>query len=532
MTAPYIDPNIIFASEAPTGDKPNFGGDPKKGFDVTRSNEGRPLIKQANFHPNQADLKIQYIHEQGAALPYKDDIDYADGVVVNKDGELQKFDKVKNEWKPTGGARTDAELITWSGRTQEEVNKSLDDGSITTGIKSPSLGTNPNLTPKRYGASIRRPEKTTKDIVLFIDPASGSDNNSGDEVDKPLKTFAEAMSRIPYQVFHKVRVYCLDGIYDEAMIVQFMWLSSSKWANFEIIGHTPENPAYTDLKPENVVFSKTLSTGERQASLWGAMPGSNFNTFLKGVTLDNFWPYDVTMQVWDCIIQRGGGAFNNYAIGGHGGRVGFKRVKFRDFPADGLICEATDFAQFHFDECTLDNVLCPIAYARNNSVVTFERCGFDLSTSIVEPGSFIGGEGSTYINQFGLGKNRVLDSFTSLSASEVGKGSSSYNIGGQLVVYGQDYAGSDAGGVTTYFGSRTKDLTVPRVQFKYANTSGSVTMFTINRFGIATATNGFQVLPALLGSTAGFNNTIFVDAADSKLKFRDSTGAVRTVSLT
>lgn len=160
---------------------------------------------------------------------------------------------------------------------------------------------------------------TTQDLSFYINPITGSDLNNGLTQTTALKTFAEAMNRVPYYVFHKVRIYCLDGVYNEAPIVQFMWMSASRWANFEVIGHTPSNPAYTDTKPENVVFSKTLSTGERQAVMWSAMPGSNFNTMLSGVTLDNFWAYDVTCQVQDCIIQNGGGAFNNYGIGGHGG---------------------------------------------------------------------------------------------------------------------------------------------------------------------------------------------------------------------
>lgn len=438
-----------------------------------------------------------------------------------------------------GAAGWNASLIVDGNKNQHQINQEqseynqkINTGLLESGVDESALGTNPNLIPSRHGHSIRRPQKTTEDVILFVDPANGNDSNDGKTQSTALKTFAKAMSLTPYQIFHKVRIYCLDGVYDEAPIVQFLWMSSSRWANFEVIGHTPENPAYTDLKPENIVFSKTLSTGERQAVLWGAMPGSNFNTFLKGVTIDNFWPYDVTMQVHDCIIQRGGGAFNNYGIGGHGGRVGFNRVKFKDFPADGLLCEATDFSQFHFYDCTLENVLCPIATARNNSTVTFERCGWNLDTSVAEPGSFIGGENSTYLNVFGLGKDKKTDSFVAVSSTEVGSGSATYNTGGQLVVYGQDYVGSDAGSINTFIGSRTKDIGTARFDVRYATTTGVETVFRVTRFGIVNTKVGYQVTPAASSATSGFNNTLFVDSSDNKLKFRDSEGVIKTVNLT
>lgn len=472
--------------------------------------------------PTQALLNRTELLRNYAALPFIEGREYQLKELVR----LDNGDIVRNI-APGNTNDPNNDMTGWV----PDIYSKIDNGSIETGINSPALGTNPNLTPSRYGHSIRRPEMSTQDIGVFVDPVNGNDSNDGATQSTALRSFAAAMNKIPYRLFHKARIYCMDGTYDEAPIVQFIWMSSSRWANFQVVGHTPSNPAYTDTKPENVVFSKTLSTGERQAVLWGAMPGSNFNTILSGVTLDNFWPYDVTCQVQDCIIRRGGGAFNNYGVGGHGGRIGFKRVKFKDFPADGLLCEATDFSHFHFDDCTLDNVLCPIAGVRNQSIVSFERCGWDLSTSTCEPSSFIIGENSVYMNQFGIGVNNKTDGFAAFSGNDIGSGSATYNSGGQVVVFGKDYPTTDAGCVASYFGSRETTLTSAKFSVRYSTPSGTYEAFRVKWQGFVLPKLGYQMNAVNIADTNGFTNSFFVDAADNKLKFRDSNNVVKLVTL-
>lgn len=108
MTTPYIDPNIIFAENAPIQDKPAAFANYDKGMDETRKNEGRPTIPQFNFLQQQNDLKNRYIHENGAALPYKEGVAYEENAIVVKDGELQ-------QWK--GGE--------WIDVSSQEVKKYL-----------------------------------------------------------------------------------------------------------------------------------------------------------------------------------------------------------------------------------------------------------------------------------------------------------------------------------------------------------------------------------------------------------------------
>lgn len=90
MTTPYIDPQIVFASDAPTQDKPPAFNNYVKGMDETRSNDGRPTIKQFNFLQQQNDLKFLYIHERGACLPFVEGFPYENNAIVFKDGLIQQ----------------------------------------------------------------------------------------------------------------------------------------------------------------------------------------------------------------------------------------------------------------------------------------------------------------------------------------------------------------------------------------------------------------------------------------------------------
>jgi hypothetical protein len=117
MTTPYIDPNLIFAENAPVQDKPAAFSNYDKGWDESRNNDGRPLIPQMNYLTQQADLKNLYIHENGAALPYKDGIAYEENAVVVKDGVLQ-------QWRGGGWKKLDSadQIFDESGKTQQEIN--------------------------------------------------------------------------------------------------------------------------------------------------------------------------------------------------------------------------------------------------------------------------------------------------------------------------------------------------------------------------------------------------------------------------
>ncbi|WP_144063507.1 hypothetical protein [Caballeronia insecticola] len=394
----------------------------------------------------------------------------------------------------------------------------------------PTLGGNPNWVPARSGHSAQRPMYSVEDVTVWVDPVSGDDARDGKTQQTALRTFAAAMSRVPYYLFHAARIYLLDGVYDEAPIVSHVFSTASRWANFAVIGHTPNNPAYSDTKPEAVVFSTLASDGSRAVTAWSCIYGGTYNTSMEGVTIDAFWPYDVTCRLMNCIIQRGGGAFNNYAIGGHGGRVGFFNVTFKDIPAQGLIVEAVDFAHYIFDTCTFENVLAPFASVKNCSHVALKSCSIDLSTSFCEAGSMLMGDMSMRQNQFGIGLDKNTAGYVTLAGGT--PGSDFYNEGGQVITYGKDAAGSNGGAVVVYFGSRLVTNTSSKFVVAYSDATGSREVFRVKPLGVALPSLGYQLNAVAASTTSGFTNMLFVDAADNKLKFRDSTNAIKVVTLT
>jgi hypothetical protein len=393
----------------------------------------------------------------------------------------------------------------------------------------PALGGQPGKSPARMGHSAQRPMYSVADLAVWVDPTNGNDSNDGLTRATALKTFAAAMGKVPYFLFHAATIYLLDGTYGEPFVGSHIFTTAGRWSNFQVIGHTPNNPAYTDTQPGNVVFHALSSDGGRLVAAWSCIYGGPFNTNFEGFTLDAFWPYDISCQMQNCIIQNGGGAYGNYAIGGHGGRVHFASVLFRNLPADGLIAEATDKAWFDFDSCTLDTTaLCPIVSAKNGSIVSFKRCGFDLSTSYCEPGSLVMGDTAANLNQYGIGLPGKTDGYVVLAGGTAG--ADNYNEGAQVVAYGRNAEGANGGTLMCYFGSRELSNTSAKFQVSYSDATGSREVFRVKAAGFALPSVGYQMNAIAASQTSGFTNTLFVDQSDGRLKFRDASGTVQTFS--
>ena len=102
MAVNKIDPKKIFASQAPSQDVPAEFNNYERGWDESRKNNGKPTIKQFNKLQQLTDEKILWIHQNGAALPFDETMEYVEGAVVVKDGELQQlkegaWENVSNE---------------------------------------------------------------------------------------------------------------------------------------------------------------------------------------------------------------------------------------------------------------------------------------------------------------------------------------------------------------------------------------------------------------------------------------------------
>lgn len=85
------DVNQIFASNAPDQDKPPSFNNYTNGWGESRTNNGKPTIKQQNFIQQRTDQNLLWIHQNGGALPYDASIEYVDGAVTLKDGRISKL---------------------------------------------------------------------------------------------------------------------------------------------------------------------------------------------------------------------------------------------------------------------------------------------------------------------------------------------------------------------------------------------------------------------------------------------------------
>ena len=115
---PKNDVNQIFASQAPEQDKPAAFNNYLCGWGVeSRPNNGKPTIKGFNKLQQRTDENILYIHQNGAALPFDENMEYAENAVVVKDGVLQQWNG--GVWVQLNSA--DA-ILDASGKTQQDIN--------------------------------------------------------------------------------------------------------------------------------------------------------------------------------------------------------------------------------------------------------------------------------------------------------------------------------------------------------------------------------------------------------------------------
>lgn len=216
--------------------------------------------------------------------------------------------------------------------------------------------TGSNSNPDIGGPFIKRPWCTTAPISIFIDPATGSDLNDG-SLANPLRTITGALQRIPQNIYHKVRVYPLDGDYGTQTFRMFNhFISPRGSAGFRIMGHIANydgenHPIYTDDNPDAVQINgfEHIFTG---------LSGSE-EFSLSGMKFSNGWiePYDTTMILYKCNISGGHaesvGNSTHHAFGGHNMKV---RAILCNVDNVASLGSFTGFSRMIFEQCVLTNL--------------------------------------------------------------------------------------------------------------------------------------------------------------------------------
>ncbi|MEG1038703.1 MAG: DUF1565 domain-containing protein [Pseudomonas sp.] len=214
-----------------------------------------------------------------------------------------------------------------------------------------------NADPDIGGPFIKRRWCTTAPLSIFVDPAVGADTNPGTQV-APLRSITAALQLVPQNIYHKVRIYLLDGDYGSQRIKVFNYFVSARGtAGFRIIGHVANfdgdiHPIYTDNKPENVII-------RGQEHVISGISGTE-EFALGGMTFVDGWveSYDAFVLFercdWEGGHYAGPGRYNaRHAVGGHNSVQLFNYCNFRNLASIGSF---TGDAHGIFSICTLSGL--------------------------------------------------------------------------------------------------------------------------------------------------------------------------------
>lgn len=168
MAVNKIDPKKIFASQAPSQDVPAEFNNYERGWDESRKNNGKPTIKQFNKLQQLTDEKILWMHQNGAALPFDEKMEYAEGSVVVKDGEIKQ--KSGDDWLPVSKKEFNSSDIKYGAINQERFNDGLESIADMLAIENPKNGM--RVFVKSYNAGFG---KGGKDFVYRASQSSVND---------------------------------------------------------------------------------------------------------------------------------------------------------------------------------------------------------------------------------------------------------------------------------------------------------------------------------------------------------------------
>jgi len=182
-------------------------------------------------------------------------------------------------------------------------------------------------------------------IELYVNPRSGDDENSGGE-DNPLKTFQEALNRLPNFIIHPTTIHLADGDYTEE---PYQLESSIHFISFQ---KNPENsnPFRITGNPDNPENVRLTETGWINFSFRGSVP---YRTVIEGIHFDGtVQNYDGAFQIRKCRFSGTKNGNPVYGIDGYNALTILSECWFGDEVETAVY--ANQGHQIHMTDCEGD----------------------------------------------------------------------------------------------------------------------------------------------------------------------------------
>lgn len=395
-----------------------------------------------------------------------------------------------------------------------------------------------------YSPMIERKMFSTEDMNIFVDPAIGDDSNDG-SLTSPVKTIIEAVQRLPQNIYHKIRVYLLDGEYppeDRFKLFNY-YVTARGTAGLRFVGHIQRldgenHPVYADTDPDAVkimgyehVFSGISGTEE---------------VFVAGMSFHDGWAeaYDAQLTFSDCKFYRGhnpptGTYKSRHAIGGHRNFLNFVRCSFDNVAAIG---NASNNAKWVFEACELTNLVSE-GTASTKGVTLSSSLGCEIITRnsptllATGPGGkpIVAGEFNDLTGFSNVGYAFIRratpdrDSTVGISSHDAGPGVAR---GAGIQIYAMNHP-DDPGKFKSYFGPTPS--AVYTVSFNGTQQGGAKDCLTIRPSGTVSAHSGLtfginsENLPIYLNDGQA---SIYVNSADGEVRLMAKfNGQTKTVKL-
>jgi hypothetical protein len=240
---------------------------------------------------------------------------------------------------------------------------------------------------------VKAPHASTGAVTIHVSP-SGSDSNDGTQ-SNPVATIKEALSRIPKNLNHDVRVWLDYGDYtaNGNRRLQNTFITADG-ISFQVVGHRSDNPFYNSSNSANDVrMDYWLFSG-----LYGSEEIST-----DGINVEGVWQaYSSDLWLKNMILETGGAGNNQLLDVKKGGHVQVSNSTFQDAQR---VSQVNNGGQLTFVDCDASNISGTPVSANVGSIVSFNNSDSIITASSDDPSV---SEGSLFLGgPAGIKHNRA-----------------------------------------------------------------------------------------------------------------------------